>query len=94
MKERGYRLGTIGNMCEAQKDKELEVLDKKNKELSAKALDLGKRPCNPSPELQLILLKNNSILWDQIEVYERLRIQAVRALRKHEEKMLGKLKEI
>ena len=88
-------------MREVQKNTELEVLDKKRKELVDKSLDLGKRPCNPSPELQVILLKNNSLLWDQIEVYERyakqervLRIQAVHLLRRHEENMFGRIKDI
>ena len=92
-------MGTIGNMCEAQKNKELEVLDKKRRELSAKAVDLGKRRCSATPELQVILLKNNSQLWDRIEVFERyaeqeraLRIQAVNLRRRHEEKMFGKIK--
>jgi hypothetical protein len=99
-KEKGYRLGTIGNMCEAQKNKELEALDKKRVGLSVKAVDLSKRPCAATPELQVILLENNSQLWDRIEVFERyaeqeraLRIQAVSLLRRHEEKMFGKIKE-
>ena len=69
--------------------------------MSIKALDLGKRPCNPSPELKVLLLKHNSILWDKIEVYEKyaeqeraLRIQAVSAFRKHEGRMFGKVQEI
>ena len=93
-------MGTIGN-SEAQKNKELGVLDKKREELSAKATDLSKRPCAATPELQVILLKNNSQLWDRIEVFERyaeqeraLRIQAINLLRRHEEKMFGKIKEI
>jgi hypothetical protein len=100
-KERGHKLGAIGNMCEVQKNKELEAIDKKRKDLSGKAVDLGKRPCNPSPELQVILLKNNSLLWDKTEVYEKyaeqekaLRIQAVNQLRKHEEKMFGQISDI
>jgi len=55
----------------------------------------------PFPRTSINTLKNNSILWDQIEVYERyaeqeraLRTQAVNALRKHEEKMFGKLTDI
>ena len=100
-KEKCYRLGTIGNMCEALSNKELEVLDKKRGELSAKATDLSKRPRTATPELQVILLKNNSQLWDRIEVFERyaeqeraLRIQAISLLRRHEEKMFGKVKDV
>ena len=59
--------------------------------------DLMKRPCDPSPELQLVLLKDISVLWDKVETYkgyaeeERLlRIRAVAALRKHEEHRKGR----
>ena len=48
-----------------------------------------------------MLLKSNSLLWDKIEVYERygeeeriLRTRAVNALRRHEERMFGKVQDI
>ena len=60
-----------------------------------------KRLCNPSPEVQVILLKDISLLWDKVETYERYaeeeriqRIRTVNAFRKHEERMFGKVKDI
>jgi NCAIR mutase (PurE)-related protein len=86
-------------MCEAQKNKELEVLDKKRQELTEIVVELGKKSEDTKSELQVIRLKENSHMWDRIEVFERyaeqeraLRIQAVNLLRRHEEKMLGGIK--
>ena len=63
--------------------------------------ELKKRPCDPSPELLLILLRDISIPRNKVETYEgyaeqekSLRTQAVQALRKHEERRIGNLKEI
>ena len=100
-KEKGHKFGTIGNMCEAHKNRELEVLDKKRQELSEMVVELGQKQGSTTPELQVILLKENSQMWDRIEVFERyaeqeraLRIQAVNLLRRHEEKMFGKVKKV
>jgi hypothetical protein len=76
----------------------LEVLDKKRQELTEIVIELGG---DTTSELQVILLKENSQMWDRIEVFERyaeqeraLRIQAINLLRRHEEKMFGKIKDI
>ena len=98
-KEKGHKLGTVGHMCEAHKNKELEVLDKKRQELTEKVVELGKKSGDTKEELQVILPKENSQMWDRIEVFERyaeqeraLRIQAVNLSRRYEEKILGRTK--
>jgi tRNA(Ile)-lysidine synthetase-like protein len=64
-------------------------------------LELKKQRCDPSPELQVTLNRRIDVLSDKVEVYERyaeaeklLRIRAVDAFRKYEEKKFGKLNEI
>ena len=64
-------------------------------------IELGKKSGDTKEELQEILLKENSQMWDRIEVFERyaeqekaLRTQAVNLLRRHEEKMFGTTKKI
>ena len=63
--------------------------------MKAKYLDFKKRPCDPSPELQTILLKANDHLWHKIAIYERygeeeriLRTRAVKILEEREEDVL------
>ena len=51
----------LGSRCQEQRDQEIEAIDKKQDELKAKYLDLKKRPCDPSPELQLMLLRHMTI---------------------------------
>ena len=90
-----FMIEELGSRCQEQGDQEVEAIDKKQDELKAKYLDLKKRPCAPSPELQLMLLKANDHLWDKIKTYERygkderiLRTRAVKVLKEREDQVL------
>jgi hypothetical protein len=83
-------------MCEGHKKREIEVLDKKRQELAQRIEEIGQREEDSNLELQEILLKENSQMWDRIEAYERyaeqekaLRTQAVSMLQRLEEKIFG-----
>ena len=59
--EQRMRIEDLGRLCEEQKEKEIDIIDKKLDDLKEKYLDLMKRPCDPSPELQIMLFKQNSL---------------------------------
>jgi hypothetical protein len=87
------------------KEKKIKLIEERQEELTAKHQELTERlpwlrPCDPSKERQELLEKGSEILWDKVVVYEKyseeeklVRDKAVDALRKHEERMFGKIQE-
>jgi hypothetical protein len=95
-KAKSQKIERIGDMCKGHKKRDLEVLDKKRQELAQRVEEIGQRDEDSNLELQEILLKENSQMWDRIEAYERyaeqekaLRTQAVSMLQRLEEKIFG-----
>ena len=103
LEEQGYKIGSLGEEAKQVKDQQIEDIDKEQdillKEQTPTRSGLWTSPIRDT--IERMYESEIRLLWRKISIYEKyaaeernLRIQAVKALRRHEEQLLGSVKEI
>ena len=103
LEEQGCKIGSLGEEAKQVKDQQIEEIDKEQ-DILVKEQVKAQEGSHPSPTQGRIIRAYESeirLLWRKISIYEKyateernLQIQAVKALRRHEEQLFGSVKEI